>query len=1619
MQMSGTTRDNQFTGIQSSEAYSAPFQLETSVEGTASAGSAFAVYLANADATKGLSVEGDLSAGDGASYGIWAANGIGASSGNTAVLSPNTPGDNVTYNITMSVDAAGDAAVTVSSSGGSGTVSLGNIGTGPFYAVLGQHEATPTTPGANVANWFSASLNPTVVSVSTSLSANSPEVAGVETVPESVVPATAVSGSAGPSSGDAASAPLSSIPLSSIALASSPLHSIPLSSIPLSSIALPGTGDSAIAAAEKALSSTLLSDIAITYEPAGCTTSDCAGWNGVLAGSQYAGLPLESVTLEDVLQDTTAGAGGQLSPAAAFDSVDLSALDLSSSPLSSIPLSSIELGSLPLSSIGLDGTTPGSAALAQWCTSLAALNFPCSDFGIAGSSDNGVTLLSLALAGVPLSSIPLSSIPLSSIDLADIPLSSIPLSSIPLSSINLSSSPLSSIPLSSIPLSSIPLSSIPLSSILLGSVPLSSIPLSSIPLSSIPLIAQVVDCQTYLSCATATLGQAAQAGALLPSATLLDLPGYNGTTIGELPPSVLTGTSLAQLLIGDVTTQQGYPDITLGDLLVSTMPPSSYPWQSVSLPALPLAANETSGGLVTYTMTLTLSNGPGNVAVDLTLPPSFSYVPGSGTLSGEPSLADPTPCGSSLCWDFALEPATYTVTFQARAGVGLGPTAATVSTSLNGTFSSTTSASVDVIDGEQPTIDTAGDSLPITPGTPTTTQGNLNIGYLTSPGDIDDWSVPVSAGEELSLALTNLPATYDLALFGPSAGQTQLQGTPSQELTGVADTLPSVTPGTTTESTPGSQDLPVTPPSGDQLEAISNNPDAQSQYIQTPPLAAGTYIVQVSGYNGAFSSQPYLLRANVLGGETAPSCPGGISYPNPLPDASNGVATLPADLDTTVPSKVNTLFLVNTQRMEAAFGSDFDDQGDPGQETIVTDLNAIASDSSAGVYGAVIPVDSYSAVQEAYAAWNLNPCSVDAANGVVSAISAVVDQLRSQYPSIQNVVIVGADDQIPFARLADGASQSNERDYGAATFAGENNVEADALSLGYYFSDDPYASDEPIGVGSATLYTPQLAVGRLIESASEIESALDRFVTSNGDLDATSSLTTGYSFLTSGAQAVEANLAADGLSSTSACDLINESWDTSNLESALAGQGDCPAPGVDSINAHFDYSRGLPAIDNTNSTETDLFTTSSLNGSYAGRLLFSMGCHAGLDVDDAEVSASGIATPVSDWAKTFADDGALWVANTGYGYADTDTLAYSAKLMAEFAGQLNGPLTIGEALTAAKQQYAAGNAILSPYDLKALMESTFYGLPMYHLNTSPAPVNGTTLFQAAPTSGATNAGTALSDQLEVTGASGTVTYTQSTGSAAITVNSSGAVSAPASLSVGTYTATGTDVDQAGDLGTWTYTLSVTPPTETDPITGLTIAPVSLSLPVGTSPGELGLVTDANSEYYQVNGAVGGGTQATEYRPIEPLVSVPVTQSGLVPTGHSSLLSVLRTSPACCPPTRCPPSVRTTPPSRSSVTPPFLAHCNGSRHSGPSRRPGLRRTRSWTLSRASSSPTLLPRREPALSGCSPRSGRRSSTTAPNLSRVTTHRRRSTPRRRSARVRASVSTSTRLRRAHPTQ
>ena len=132
-------------------------------------------------------------------------------------------------------------------------------------------------------------------------------------------------------------------------------------------------------------------------------------------------------------------------------------------------------------------------------------------------------------------------------------------------------------------------------------------------------------------------------------------------------------------------------------------------------------------------------------------------------------------------------------------------------------------------------------------------------------------------------------------------------------------------------------------------------------------------------------------------------------------------------------------------------------------------------------------------------------------------------------------------------------------------------------------------------------------------------------------------------------------------------------------------------------------------------------TAPLLNASAAtpapGSLLFTIGCHAGL----SSIDAYGVAGDpgLGDWSAQLTKGGSLFVGNTGFGYGDSGTVAYSERLLANFASQLaTRASTAGQALMFAKQQYFSALGVAGVYDAKALQEATFYGLPMYRVSAT-------------------------------------------------------------------------------------------------------------------------------------------------------------------------------------------------------------------------------------------------------------------------------------------------------------
>jgi major membrane immunogen (membrane-anchored lipoprotein) len=148
-------------------------------------------------------------------------------------------------------------------------------------------------------------------------------------------------------------------------------------------------------------------------------------------------------------------------------------------------------------------------------------------------------------------------------------------------------------------------------------------------------------------------------------------------------------------------------------------------------------------------------------------------------------------------------------------------------------------------------------------------------------------------------------------------------------------------------------------------------------------------------------------------------------------------------------------------------------------------------------------------------------------------------------------------------------------------------------------------------------------------------------------------------------------------------------------------------------------------------------------------------------------------------------------------------LTGSPSLVVSSSGLLttSGPLTPGTYSATGSTSDAKGDAGLFSFILSV------------GVITQVAPLTATLKTTQTPT---------YSEQLVVTGDSGTVTFTQLTGAPSLVVSSSGLLTTSGALPYGTYSASGTTSDTSGDAGTYHFTMSVGSITQNAPTTGSAI-----------------------------------------------------------------------------------------------------------------------------------------------------------------------------------------------------
>jgi len=949
-------------------------------------------------------------------------------------------------------------------------------------------------------------------------------------------------------------------------------------------------------------------------------------WDTVLAGTQYAGLPLQSVTLQQVLA---------LDPApAALSDLTLAQIDLSQTPLATTSFTAMFLWGVPLAAL------PAPAGSSGWCDFLSSARVNCSS---ATAVDPATwDLLDLELAGD---------------DLSAYYAEPVQLSGVPLRGSSYGS---------------------PLGDVFLTDIQLSATPLGALPTSD-PAVAALVTCGN--SCAS-TLG-----------------------AVQDADPSDISSTARLADAVALVP-GHGVPSVSVGQLLAGLLRTEDLPVEQLPLDSLLQQAQLRTTGdfqhVLSFDRWCAVTGDPSSV--DVTLPAGSRVVTGSEKLTvdgSDESVPAPTPLATpgsfrfdlpSICAPAATNTANVALAFDVEPPVVLGAFTAT--------------DVLHAVDGDQTadappatTVD-ARDATDDSPSTPNPMAANvLYTGHVSHSGDVDYWHLPAPpVGSTVTFSLSHLPADYDLVVYGAAADvpASPLRGSPlrGSPLRGspVADTSGD---DTTTAATPTAlADVPLLdePLRGNSLNRGTTD-ESVTVVVRSSDESHG-FDVQVSGFNGASSPQPYALRAAVTPGPQPAACPATsltLGAPGAAPAAPTG--------------DEQTLILVNEQRMAALYGSG-------ATATMMDKLATLAARND--VRGLVVPVDSDPTVRNAYASWDASPCSPDAANAVVSAINSLVDTFRPETPQLRDIVIVGADNAIPMARVPDLTSVDNQVSYtDTVRYGGTDNDISAAFLDGYVLSDDPYGDFDPQPWLSGRLYVPDVGLGRLVETPADVSSAVDAYVAADGVLNPSSGFVTGYDFLSDAAQSI---LKSAQSLAPKASGLIGNGWTESDAAAGINGA----SGGVVSVNAHYDHYEALPADSFTAGTVNNLLNTSALTASQQGTIMFTIGCEGGLNVPDTLVAAPSAdeAASLADWPQTATSKGAVYTGNTGYGYGDTDAIAYSERVYAYYAENVASKhMTIGQALMFAKQRYNGELGVAGVYDAKAMEEVVTYCLPMYRIGS--------------------------------------------------------------------------------------------------------------------------------------------------------------------------------------------------------------------------------------------------------------------------------------------------------------
>jgi len=426
---------------------------------------------------------------------------------------------------------------------------------------------------------------------------------------------------------------------------------------------------------------------------------------------------------------------------------------------------------------------------------------------------------------------------------------------------------------------------------------------------------------------------------------------------------------------------------------------------------------------------------------------------------------------------------------------------------------------------------------------------------------------------------------------------------------------------------------------------------------------------------------------------------------------------------------VDTLILANLQRMkeigyDAGAVNELETKIGELQSTHPDDSNMTAIFTDLGE--SVSPE-----IDAAYTAWDGNEGDVIKTNDLVDSIDAYIESLKQgDYPNLEYVIIVGSHEVIPMKARAADSGEENEW----AETPGHLPVHSGYLyeiyrsqekgARGHYLTDSQYGDLSFIDNGDTRgcdgELVPEIYVGRLVETPSQIAGLVDAYISNQGILSREKMVSiASVDLLDSG------TVAAEYMGGTA--DLIQLCFSSHAVVEKMEEN-----PGIVYLAGHSDYYRTVTCKSGEISAGTFHAGTQAGQGSVQdisvdlpGTLIVSVGCHNGLNLGNQLYQAPDGESQWSDFPEEFAKkEVGVFFGSTGIALGSESgegrshhTVGNSERLATNILYfLLNGNnVSAGEAFKDAINFFVVHNEVCGDEQNRVLAIATLYGFPHYRL----------------------------------------------------------------------------------------------------------------------------------------------------------------------------------------------------------------------------------------------------------------------------------------------------------------